>query len=324
MRLGASLLVWQATGLAISIKAWQPRHQKLSSSSSPLTAAFRTRTTTASATTTTTTTTTRINPHSADNNDIMMETNALSSQTRRSLLTMAPSAAMMGQLGLVLLLTTTTTTSTPTAATAFDGGVGGLGKTRPETGVVFVSPPVQDTTTGVVRAELLVDDQRGTVAAVSLAAPWQLLVTSTGLEVRDLSTSDAAFCQVVRGSLASSSSTTTPKQAAAQLQTLLAASVLAPQGKFGMYGAPSSIKVKPVPDEPAIYQLSFTTLTPGMRESDRVYYVSVPSLVVADDTLVLLLTGSTAQRFASQRAVLYKVAKSWQVTEAPKRAVIRR
>lgn len=87
-----------------------------------------------------------------------------------------------------------------------------------------------------------------------------------------------------------------------------------------MYGAPSSIKVKAVPDEPSLYQLSFTTLTPGMRESDRKYLVAVRSV---GNILVMLLVGSTAARFSSQESVMRKVAQSWQVVPAPKKATRR-
>ena len=89
------------------------------------------------------------------------------------------------------------------------------------------------------------------------------------------------------------------------------------KGKFGMYGAPSSIKVKALEDDASLYQLSFTTLTPGMRESDRKYFVSVRSVT---HTLVLLLVGTTANRFAGQENVMRKVAQSWQVVEAPKKS----
>ena len=261
-----------------------------------------------------------------DSSDTPQHSSSSSSRRRRR---------MMGLLfGSVLFSTSTLPMTRPTAVHAiFDGGIGGLGKTRPETGVVFVNddtPAQQQTSTGMVSAELLVDTTTGTVALVSFQSPWPLLATSMGLETRDQTTSDAAFCQVVsrsfvsRSSQSTSSSSSSPKEYARELLKVLELSVLAPQGKFGMYGAPSNIRVKPVPDEPTLYMLSFTTLTPGMRESDRKYYVSVPE----DDTgtgdaLVLLLVGSTAQRFASQKDTMKKVAKSWQVALAPKKFVRR-
>ena len=92
------------------------------------------------------------------------------------------------------------------------------------------------------------------------------------------------------------------------------------KGKFGMYGAPTSVKVKAIADDASLYQLSFTTLTPGMRESDRKYFVKVRNV---SNTLVLLLVGTTANRFSGQEGVMQKVAQSFQVAQAPKRAARR-
>lgn len=90
-----------------------------------------------------------------------------------------------------------------------------------------------------------------------------------------------------------------------------------------MYGAPSSIKVKPVDvDDASLFQLTFTALTPAMRESDRKYYVSVRT-VANNGVIVLLVVGTTAARFASQEAVMRKVAQSWQVVQAPQKAMRR-
>ena len=64
----------------------------------------------------------------------------------------------------------------PGAAGTFVGGVGGLGKTRPETGVVFRDGAASDE----LAAELLPPD--GTPALLRFAAPWPLLRTSGGVE----------------------------------------------------------------------------------------------------------------------------------------------
>lgn len=209
----------------------------------------------------------------------------------------------------------------PAAHAVFEGGIGGMGKTKPETGVVFLNPDILPTQsrTGLVTAELVVNDR---VALVSFASPWPLLTTAAGLETRDLSTSDAAFCQVIASARLPISSSGSAKQTAAALSQVLQESVLAPQGKFGAYGAPSDIKVKPVADTSTtegttLYQLTFTSLTPSLRESDRTYYVSVQSL---DQALVLLLVGSTAARVRAQQAQMRQVADSWQVVAAPRTA----
>lgn len=216
-------------------------------------------------------------------------------------------------------------------AIAFDGGVGGLGKTKPETGVFFVDPdvaPATQTASGLVTAELVLDRSAGDVALVSFESPWPLLRTAAGLEARDLSTSDAAFCQVITGKTLSR--TASPAQQAAALQEILTDSVLGKQGKFGAYGLPSGIQVKAVSlssssdsangttsNIPPMFQLSFTALTPGMRESERRYYVAVQSI---RNTLVLLLVGTTENRFAREKDVLRAVAQSWQVVPAPPKA----
>lgn len=64
----------------------------------------------------------------------------------------------------------------PTAAQAFDGGVGGLGKTRPVTGVVFRDPEaISSSSNGDdVTNELLAPD--GTEAFVTFQAPWVSLL----------------------------------------------------------------------------------------------------------------------------------------------------
>ena len=232
-----------------------------------------------------------------------------------------PSAALSATRRRFLLTGGTTTTVAiilVPPVQAFDGGVGGLGKTRPETGVVLVGPPTQ-TSSGLVSAELLLDERTGNVALVSFQTPWPLLTTSTGLEARDLATSDAAFCHVVPGTLGGGAGGA-PKAAAKGLQQVLQTTVLATQGKFGMYGPVTEVKVKPVLDEPSLYTLSFTTLTPGMRESDRKYYVAVQTV---QQTLVLLLVGTTANRFGSQEGILRRVAQSWQVVSAPPKATRR-
>jgi hypothetical protein len=243
---------------------------------------------------------------------------SLQPQRRRLLCTAAAAAACLSLL------------PNEAAKAIFDGGVGGLGKTKPETGVVFVDPdvaPATQTASGLVTAELVLNRSAGDVALVSFESPWPLLRTAAGLEARDLATSDAAFCQVVTGKAIPR--TASPSQQAAILQEILMDSVLNKQGKFGAYGLPTGIQVKAVSTPLSsdvttsdnnvvpLFQLSFTTLTPGMRESERLYYVAVQSI---RNTLVLLLVGTTANRFSRQKDVLRAVAQSWQVIPAPPKA----
>ena len=87
----------------------------------------------------------------------------------------------------------------PVGSNAFDGGVGGLGKTRPQTGVVFRDEEAAASTTqsssGDVTYELLAPD--GSPAFVSFNSPWPLLQTAAGIECRDISGGfESAFVQV--------------------------------------------------------------------------------------------------------------------------------
>mmetsp|Transcript_63000 Transcript_63000/g.186061 ORF Transcript_63000/g.186061 Transcript_63000/m.186061 type:complete len:222 (+) Transcript_63000:112-777(+) len=85
------------------------------------------------------------------------------------------------------------------AASAFEGGVGGLGKTKPETGVVFRDPDATCADPGPggdVTNELLSPD--GTPALVTFNAPWPMLRSSISVESRDLANPETAFVQVAK------------------------------------------------------------------------------------------------------------------------------
>ena len=70
---------------------------------------------------------------------------------------------------------------------------------------------------------------------------------------------------------------------------LLSESIFGAQGKFGAYGAATDIRIKkisqPEASGTAMYQATFTTLTPAMRESDRKAFISAS---VVGDGLFLL------------------------------------
>lgn len=198
--------------------------------------------------------------------------------------------------------------SNPGISNAFDGGVGGLGKTKPETGVQFfsdLSAPVQNSA-GIVSAELNVNNQP---VLVNFQTPWPLLPSTSGLEARDLQQPESAFVQVVRDNVPSERPLTK-----VSMKKLLFTSVFASKGKFGAYGAPTDIKVKTT-DDPSIFAVSFVCLTPGMRESERQVFVKYSS--VGKSALVLLVTGTTTVRFKKQQAALQKVANSFSAVAAP-------
>jgi hypothetical protein len=140
---------------------------------------------------------------------------------------------------------------------AFDGGVGGLGKSKPDTGVIFANADLALTSGGTdITTELLSPDRK-TTALISFYAPWPLLRSTTGIESRDLSNPEAAFV------LVSPTTTTGNQMDASNIPTsFFDRTIFGTSGKFGMYGPVSDLKVKKVTDKQSssIYLASFTTL----------------------------------------------------------------
>jgi hypothetical protein len=207
---------------------------------------------------------------------------------------------------------------------AFEGGVGGLGKTKPTTGVQFFdttgySAPLQNSQ-GIVTAEIKsLDLTSDRPILVQFQTPWPLLPTTSGLEARDLQSSESAFIQVVPAVPGWDNNNKV-------FLKLLEETVLASQGKYGAYGTPTDVKIKPrriIGDDGTItsssltagFSVTFTSYTPGMRESERQVWI-LPRQV-DKDTLVLLIVGTTRARFSSQEAALQKIADSFQATAAP-------
>ena len=209
-------------------------------------------------------------------------------------------------------------------ANAFDGGVGGLGKTKPSTGVIFANPENIEiassiSTPGDYNTELLSPD--GTPAFLSFFAQWPML-KSTGIESRDLSNAESSFVQVEKLPEGKSSGSSLPK-------SFFVNSIFGQTGKYGMYGTPTDIKISKVrdggsgsgdDDRSSIYLASFTTLTPAMRESDRKALIAVSTV---GDGVFMLVTGTTAARFKSQEPILRKIADSFVCVEAPKSSLRR-
>jgi len=191
-------------------------------------------------------------------------------------------------------------------ANGFEGGIGGLGKTKPETGVDFFndeSVPVQNSA-GIISAEIKVNNNP---VLLTFQSPWPLF-TSQGIESRDLKGAESAFVQVVTENV--------PTERPLSKQTMknvLMASVFSQQGKFGAYAAPTDVQIKTTKD-PTVFVVSFTTFTPGLRESDRQALVKY---CVVGKSLVLLVTGTTAQRYKKQECAGQKVADSFSAVAAP-------
>ncbi len=217
---------------------------------------------------------------------------------------------------------TTTTATTqilhPPPSFAFDGGVGGLGKTKPQTGVVFAYPELAEVAIqelsipGDVNAELLTPDE-GTPVFLSFYAPWPML-KSQGIESRDLANAESSFVQVA----------TIPdgyKEGDVLKKQFFIDSIFGQTGKYGAYGTPTDVKISKVPlgenekRNSTLYQATFVTLTPAMRESDRKVYISTK---VIGNGVFMLVTGTTLPRFKGQEKTLRKVADSFECVEAPK------
>ena len=197
-----------------------------------------------------------------------------------------------------------------TDAVAFDGGVGGLGKTKPVTGVELfeeTSTPIQNKQ-GIISAEI--KSAKGKPVLIEFQTPFPLLPTTSGLEARDLQSSESAFVQVVNA--------VTDWENPKVFKQLLIDSVLASQGKFGPYGTPTDIKVKPLTktnDKKDCFVVTFTSYTPAMRESERQLWIR-PKLVV-DNTLILLIVGTTQARFSSQEKTFNTILDSFVAVSGP-------
>lgn len=207
----------------------------------------------------------------------------------------------------------TVATIHPAATLGFDGGVGGLGKTKPETGVEFfdeTAAPIQNDQ-GIVAAEIRGKD--GSPILVSFQSPWPLLPTSGTLETRDIRSVESAFVQVLQ----CDGKKWKDKK---QFQALLMDSVFGAQGKFGAYGQPFDVQVKAFPgsseddSKASLFAVTFTTLTPAMRESERKASIAAKQV---GNTLVLLVTTTTSARYASNQKIFQTISSSFEAIAAP-------
>jgi hypothetical protein len=205
----------------------------------------------------------------------------------------------------LFLIKAVLTLCTTTSALAFEGGVGGLGKTKPKTGVVLFeesSTPIQNEK-GIVSAEIR--SVSGKPILVEFQTPWALLPTTSGLEARNLRSSESAFVQLVP--------TVSGWENRKVFEQILIDSVLASQGKFGAYGTPTDIRVKPL-NEKGIYTVTLTCYTPAMRESERQLYIRP---IQVDDSLVMMVTGTTRNAFLAQESTFSWIADSFVAVAAP-------
>jgi hypothetical protein len=105
-------------------------------------------------------------------------------------------------------------------------------------------------------------------------------------------------------------------------EQILLQSVLSSTGKFGAYGQPYNIQVKPIKSiedsrqqQQQLFSVTFTSLTPAMRESERKVWIQ--STVIDNDTLVMLVVGTTVARFPANEGIIQKVVDSFEAVKAP-------
>lgn len=198
-------------------------------------------------------------------------------------------------------------------------------------GVIFANPELSSSSSdgnniffnGPVdyNAELLSPDKES-AALLSFYAPWPML-KSSGIESRDLSSPESAFVQVAPIPLDS-----IEKYKESIPKSFFISTIFGQQGKYGAYGAPTDIKISKLKAKSdsssssqkdssggtTIYQATFTTLTPAMRESERKVYISTS---IVGNGVFMLVTGTTSARFKSQEALMSKVAESFLCVSAP-------
>ena len=225
------------------------------------------------------------------------------------------------------------TTSLPgNSANAFEGGVGGLGKTKPETGVEFwdrdaITMGVVSEPDHYVAAELKIQHRP---VLVRFQSHWPILSTTAGFETRNIRDPESVFVQVVVRSTTTTADSSNQNALPAQLpatnaemKEILLQSVLSGKGKFGAYGAPIDIKVKQINNGNSIFRVRFTTYTPGQRETERELLVRclLPFDAKATDTknnsLLLLVGGTTQQRFPSYESYFLQSMNSFEAIPTP-------
>jgi hypothetical protein len=115
---------------------------------------------------------------------------------------------------------------------AFEGGVGGLGKTKPDTGVVFYgeSAPLQNSK-GIISTELNVE---GNPILVEFTTPWPLLPT------QPVDCRGTRFA-IIRISIYSSPFLFSGDEK--QFPKIVLESILGSKEKFGAYGARTDVKI---------------------------------------------------------------------------------
>ena len=237
----------------------------------------------------------------------------------------------------LMVITTAAVTSTPSIpCNAFEGGVGGLGKTKPVTGVELFDDsmmPTQNEKNGEISVEIkgCSSDGKSIPILVSFQSPWPLLSSSGSLESRDIRSTESAFIQVIDTSSNNKKITSNNwKDDKKVFQQLLIDTVFNSEGKFGAYGTPYDVQVKNQKqnnvgsidsnknEDYQYYTVTFTTLTPAMRESERIAIIGAKQ--VLDGTMLLLVVTTLRTKFSDKPQIektFNDIVSSFQVIPAP-------
>ena len=136
---------------------------------------------------------------------------------------------------------------------------------------------------GAAAVAKLVAPKSGRPMRVAFDSPWSSTGTK-GVEARDLRTGDSAFVVIA--------------PAAAALERAALDAVFSSSGKYGSYGAPIDVKVRsraPLDDAGVLLEVTFTALTPALREVERRALIAVRPL--ENEALAMLVSGSTQVRW---------------------------
>ena len=237
----------------------------------------------------------------------------------------------------LMVITTAAVTSTSSIpCNAFEGGVGGLGKTKPVTGVELFDDsmmPTQNEKNGEISVEIkgCSSDGKSIPILVSFQSPWPLLSSSGSLESRDIRSTESAFIQVIDTSNNNKKITSNNwKDDKKVFQQLLIDTVFNSEGKFGAYGTPYDVQVKNQKrnnvgsidsnknEDYQYYTVTFTTLTPAMRESERIAIIGAKQ--VLDGTMILLVVTTLRTKFSDKPQIektFNNIVSSFQVIPAP-------
>jgi hypothetical protein len=252
-------------------------------------------------------------PHAKNNNPTQKSIASSTNQLSRSVF-----FQWLGAGGSMTLLSPTL------PAVAFEFGVlgGGLDKTQTikpaaQTGVELWDADSTPIPNALVHVATEIVSSSGKPILVTLQSPWLLsnMNSNRGLEARDLRNSESLFVEIVPLLDPNNAYWQTPYH----FRRILLESILGANGTFGVYGSsPTDVKVVALNDTTTstLFQVTFTSSYIVTGESDLRQLWIAPK-AIDKDTLVLLVVGTTRQRFVTHETAFQKVVDSFTAVEAP-------